>query len=300
MKRLGPELKMPKLKRSEMKVPPFMSDLFYDLRERRLLPLVVLILVAIVAVPFLLGGSSEESEPAAPIGPVGGGASPEAPSSLTVVQAQPGLRNYRKRLGRRTPTDPFKQRYTGPVLKGSHLNPQTSTTSSTITTTTTGSSSDPETVVTPPPSSSPGESGGSGSAGGGGHLNPSDLDNPDLKLYVWSMKVQISRTGTAEDGAAKMGEPEVRENVKSLTPLPGQKSPVVTFMGVNPSTGKALLMVAKEVTATFGDAKCISGTGTCELLEVEKGFPEIFEYGPNNVRFKFKVIAIDLVRVPKS
>jgi len=82
--------------------------------------------------------------------------------------------------------------------------------------------------------------------------------------------------------------------------LPGAKLPVITFVGVNPSTGKAVLMASKEVTASFGDGKCISGTTSCELLEVEKGFPETFEYGPNHVRYKFKLINIDLVRVPKS
>ena len=298
MKRLGPELKMPKLKGSEIKVPPFLSDLYHDLRDRRLLPLVVLILVGIVAVPFLLGGS-EESEPATPIGPVGGGASPKLGTSLTVVQAEPGLRNYRKRLAHRRPSNPFKQRFTGPVLKGAHLNPQVSPTTETSATTETRSSS--ETVVTPPPSSSPGGSGegGGGGNGGGGGLNPGS-GNPNLRFYVWTIKVQISRTEKAADGTVTMGKPEVRENVKSLTPLPGEKTPVVTFMGVNPTTGKALLMVSREVTATFGDAKCVTGTGSCELLEVEKGFPETFEYGPNHVRYKFKVIAVDLVRIGNS
>jgi hypothetical protein len=295
VKRLGPELKMPKLKGSEIKVPPFLSDLYHDLRDRRLLPLVVLILVGIVAAPFLLGGS-EESEPATPIGPVGGSGSPKLGTSLTVVQAQPGLRNYRKRLARRKPTNPFKQRFTGPVLKGAQLNPQISPTTSTSTTTETSTSS--ETVVTPPPSSPP-EEGGSGGGNRGGGLNPGS-GNPNLRIYTWTIKVQISRTETAPDGTVKMGEPELRENVKALTPLPGEKTPVVTFMGVNPTTGKVLLMVSREVTATFGDAKCVTGTTSCELLEVEKGFPETFEYGPNHVRYKFKLIKIDLVQVGKS
>jgi len=43
-------------------------------------------------------------------------------------------------------------------------------------------------------------------------------------------------------------------------------------------------------SALYGDGKCISGTGSCELVEIEKGFPETFEYGPGHVRYKFKVI----------
>jgi hypothetical protein len=81
VKRIGPELKMPKLKGSEMKVPPFLSDLYYDLRDRRLLPLLALILVAIVATPFLLKEDSPEPAPAPP--PVAGNGSRRTPSSST-------------------------------------------------------------------------------------------------------------------------------------------------------------------------------------------------------------------------
>jgi hypothetical protein len=84
----GPELKMP-----EIKVPPFLSDLYWDLHDRRLLPIVALLVVAIVAVPFLLGGGgSEEAKPAH-----SGAASSlkremTDVSELTVVRADPGLR----------------------------------------------------------------------------------------------------------------------------------------------------------------------------------------------------------------
>jgi hypothetical protein len=120
MKRIGPELKMPKLRGGEMKVPPFLSDLYADLRDRRLLPLVALILVAIVAAPVLLAGDPPEPEPVP--APVVGGSAPAA-QSLTVVKAEPGLRNYKKRLAHRSPTNPFKQRFAGsPSLKGAQLN----------------------------------------------------------------------------------------------------------------------------------------------------------------------------------
>jgi hypothetical protein len=294
MKRLGPELKMPKsLKPSDLKVPPFLSDLYLDLRDRRLLPLIALIIVGILAVPFLLGGSDKSETPRA-VKPIGGEAQAlTTAQTFTVVQARPGLRNYRKRL-RRKPVDPFKQRYTGPVLAGSQLNAQTTTTTSTS-----ESSSSSETVVTSPsgsPSNGVGEGGGNSENGGGGSVPSSE--NPNLQLYIWKTKIQISRTETAPDGSVKMGAPVIHE-VKSLTPLPGEKTPVVTFIGVNPSTNLVVLQVSREVTALFGDGKCISGTGSCELVEIEKGFPETFEYGPGHVRYKFKVIKIELVRAPK-
>ena len=58
MLKKGPELKMP-----ELKVPDFALDLYYDLKERHLLPLVAILLVAVVALPILLSSGSSEAEP---------------------------------------------------------------------------------------------------------------------------------------------------------------------------------------------------------------------------------------------
>jgi hypothetical protein len=294
----GPQLKLP-----ELKVPPPLRDLYHDLRDRRLLPLLALVVVAIFAVPFLFGKSAEEEAP--PLQHLSPQGQTAEETALQVVEATPPLRDYRRRLRARVASNPFKQEYTAPVLKGATLNSESQTSSassSSSTSETSESGGGGEAGVGAPPSQTPAPEGaGGGSDGGhGGGGSGGAGGNPDLRLYTWTMKVQISHTETASDGTTRMGQPEVRDSVKSLTPLPGAKAPVVTFMGVNPSSGKALLMVSKEVTAVFGDAKCISGTGSCELLEVEKGFPEAFEYGPNHVRYKFKVISIDLVRIPKS
>ena len=110
----GPELKMPELKRPELRLPGPVADLYYDLRDRRLLLPLALVLVAIAATPILLSSKPKPvSMPpsggiAAAVGSAGG-----AGEKLTVVEAAPGLREYSKRLKHRTPTDPFQQRYTG-------------------------------------------------------------------------------------------------------------------------------------------------------------------------------------------
>jgi hypothetical protein len=287
MKRLkkGPELKL-----SELKVPPVLRDLYGDLRDRRLLPLLALVLVAIVAVPFLLSESPPETPP--PLSSAGPSEAAQA-SSLTVVEAHPGLRDYRRRLRGRAPTDPFHQRFSGPMLKGAKLRSVTETggSPSESTSTTTESGGSVVDVIE-------GESGGgSEPANPGGTSSPPA--GPQTQAFTFAMKVQISHTEEQEDGSQKMGEPVVREGVRPLTPLPGEKAPVVTYLGANLETGKAIFMISKDVTAAFGDAKCISGTDSCELMEVEKGFPETFEYGPNKVRYKFNVIKLDPVQTGK-
>ena len=120
----GPDLKLPSLsslRRSKdggegggsgLQAPGFLSDLYYDLRERRLLPVILLVVVAIVAVPFLLGSSEEVTAPEAGAGATAG-ASDANGTTLAVVEANPGLRDPKKRLKGQTATDPFKQKFTG-------------------------------------------------------------------------------------------------------------------------------------------------------------------------------------------
>jgi len=336
MKRLGPELKLPSLKRSDLKVPRVLSDLYWDLRDRHLLPIVALLVVAIIAAPILLNGGSDSSSPKrAPVIAATGSTAKGVP--LTVVEAQPGLRNPKQRFAHRKSTDPFKQRFTGPQVAKAEANAveTVTTTQGSSGPSTGGGAEEPPAVTVPevpaggggesPPSSpsspsspdvprnpnGPSGRGGSGTGGGGGAKSEgggsSHAASPlpgggsgEMRYYVWTAKIQIAHTETAADGTTELGESEIRESVKSLTPLPGAKKPVVTFIGVDPRTEHGLFVVSKEVTAMFGEAKCISGTTSCEVIELETGFPETFEYGPEHVRWKLKVLATQLVPVKKS
>jgi hypothetical protein len=311
----GPDLKLSGLKPGELKLPPFLTDLYYDLRDRRLLLPLALVVVAIVAVPILLGGGSEEEEPPAASGgaATAGVSSAGDSSTLAVVEAKPGLRDYHKRLAGHKPTDPFEQRYTGPMLKGAKLNPQTESSSGSATYTTTtetseGTTETSETTVEPstggaPPSSSP---------------SPESGGEPQLVLFSWAVDVRISKSepnGSARTSqeplppgpAARPGEerePEakqskdqeanVRHRVLPLTKLPGDKAPVVTFMGPS-KKGNPLFLVSGKVKSVFGEAKCVSGDDVCQLLEVAPSFPVVFVYGENEVHYTFNVLKMELV-----
>ncbi|MDQ3726366.1 MAG: hypothetical protein M3335_10835 [Actinomycetota bacterium] len=294
MKRVGPELKMPNLK--NVKVPSFFSDLFYDLRDRRLLPLVGLVLAAIVAVPFLLGGGgSPEPEPV----PVDLGAEVDPAAKLTVVEAQPGLRDYRRRLKGRTPTNPFQQRYTGSVTPEGQL-PNADTGVSTPPEESGGGGgggvssppvseipTEPVPVEPAPESSPPPSDGGSGDVGG----EPTG----ELKLFTFAIDVRIIRTQSKADGSKEKSEPETREEVIPPAPLPSAKSLAVTYMGISPKTEKPLFLVSDDVEAIYGEAKCISGSESCQLLEVDLDMPTTFVYEPTGARFKITVLKVEPV-----
>jgi hypothetical protein len=285
MKRLkaGPELKMP-----DLKVPSFLVDLYWDLRDRHLLPLVGLAIVAIIAVPFLLSGGSEpETTPG--LSSLGAPPSPESrAASLTVVQAKPGLRAPGKRLRKDHPTDPFVQRYTSPDLKGAELgggeigggSSTSSSTSTSTSTTVTKTSSSGTTEVTTETSGTPGSVPGT---------------PPHLTLYAPAIDVKTVRTETKPDGTKQTSDPVIRHRVLPPAPLPSEKEQAVTYMGISSKTEAAMLLISDAVTAVFGEAKCLSGASVCQLIEVEPEMPMTFVYGPDSVRYKITVLGIEPV-----
>lgn len=263
----GPELKMP-----ELKVPPFVSDLYWDLRDRRLLPLVALVLVAIIAVPILLGGKSDGGAPAA----VSTDAPPTAGASdgatLVAVEAKPGLRDYHKRLDHRTPINPFKQRYTSPQTAGAQLGGGESSTSTTTTTTTAGSKGSQTSI----------EGEGQQQPGGGATPGPGEL-----RFYTIAADIKVVRSETKPSGKVVHAKPTVKQRVLPPAAIPGEKAAAVVYMGLD-KNHLPLLLVSDAVAGTFGEGKCLAGASTCQLLEVEIGVPVTFVYGEGG-KFRYKI-----------
>jgi len=311
MKRLkrGPELKMP-----DVKVPLFLEELYYDLRDRRLLPLVGLALVAIVAVPFLLSGGSGDPEGGAPAPQAGASTAPNASAAeLTVVKAEPGLRDYHKRLRDRSATDPFRERPAATDLSGTKLGSpgnngfessttvRTSSTSitsggATKTTKTTKTENGKTTTESKTETTNPGQPSEGQSGGGQGGSGSTQGGN----LYSYAIDFRMVRTVTSADGKAESDDPVTRTNVVAAVPLPGEKLPVVTFLGTSTKTHLPLFLISSEVTSVFGEGKCLSGTSVCQLMELEVGMPVTFVYGPDGARYKFTILKVEPVVVGHS
>jgi hypothetical protein len=319
-------VKRPSLKGPELKPPAFLADLYYDLRDRRLLPLLALVLVAIAAAPFLLGNKSEPvvAPSAAALATEGESIGPT--SHLRVVEATPGLRDYRKRLRGRTPTDPFVQRFTGPAggggsggsggdaSAGAEGSSAPNSFSEEAVSTTEGSTTTVE-VNDEGGSSGGGGAGsnGAGEGGSGGSNGSGEGGSNGTKgtghvvLFDYAIDVQtVYSPPAAEGGAQRQEEPVVKHRVLPQTPLPGEKAPVVTYLGPgrkqgDKATGRVLLAVSTDVTSISGEHRCISSSagsaGVCQLLEVKPGFPLTFAYGGGGAHFTIKVLSVELVVV---
>lgn len=280
MLKKGPEIKF-----SDIKVPDFLLDLFYDLRERHLLPLAAILVVAIVAVPVALSQSgSDQPNEAAPDVAIATPSSTGAHPGVLVAKSAPGLRDYRRRLRRLHATDPFKQQYSaeeGSETAGSAGATEGESGSPSPTPST------PSETTTTPPSTAPSETGGEPAPG-------------KLTYFSYAIDVRVV-PGGSQDGAPTEGarEATVRRNLPELTMLPSRETPAAIYMGSTKDGKKALMMISSNVEAIFGDGKCVLGSDSCQLLVMEPGIPETFVYGGAGRTFKIELLKIHLVSTDK-
>ena len=273
MLKKGPEINL-----REIKVPEFLQDLYFDLKDRHLLPLVALLVVAIVAVPIALGQSGAD-EPEAESPAEAAIATPsvaESGSGELVAKSTPGLRDYRKRLSRMEAENPFKQQFEGDDLEEG--SPATGSEG--------GSVSVPSTEPSAP------------------NTSPAPLDDngepdPDqLQYFSYAIDVRIV-PGGSPDWEGGTGKPQVRRNLPELTMLPSRDTPAVVYMGSTKDGKKAVMMVSSNVEAIFGDAKCALGSDSCQLLIMEPGIPTTFVYGGEGRTFKIELLKVRLVETDK-
>lgn len=287
------------MKRPAIKAPPFLSNLYRDLRDRRLLPLVVVLLVAIPALPFVLGDSTDAQLPATS-GTEGALAEEEIPTLPAVLASDPGLRDYRKRLDALRSKNPFAQQFSLPAeaekavsasaitnvgaAGASAAAPSGSAPSSVAAGSTVGASTATSGSISSGDSGSSTTSGGSGTAGGGDGSTPSS----GVQFYTFRIDVVTGRAGDTER----------RRNVKRLTVLPSQSNPVAVFMGVAEEGKKASFLVSTDVVRSHGDGSCSPNPADCQLLTLRVGEERKFEYAPTGEPDTYVIHLKDIRVVP--
>jgi hypothetical protein len=274
MLKKGPELKL-----SELKVPGFLQDVYYDLRDRHLLPLVVLLMVAVVAVPILLGkGGDFETTPPA-IAPEAGGAE----AHLIVAKSTPGLRVYKRRFEGRVAHNPFKQQFTEKGGGGGSGTPREATFES-------SESSGSESASGSSSESTPTESSSGGGESESGGAPAEEPERSHLTYYSWAVDVSVV-SGTGKEKS----EPVVHRNEPEYTSFPSNKVPALTFIGVTKDEKKAVMLVSDKVIGLFGEAVCVRGTEHCQLLALEPNFPVTVVYGADSRTYRIELRKIRLV-----
>jgi hypothetical protein len=257
----------------------FMLDLWYDLREKRLWPVAVGLVVALVAIPVMLRKPpSQETKSAATPATA---QTPNAPGAgEPVVKLAQGART---KLDTFSAKDPFK-----PV--GSVPSESSSSSGG-------GGSSGPSGGSTPSGDesggSTPGSTGGGGdtpSSGGGGEPQPGPpAREPDKQTYTYTVDVRFGLRG----------DEKKYEDVQRLSMLPDERQPLLVFLGVS-ATGKTAVFMVNDSLGSDGEGRCRPSPEECSFvyLRVDDEHDDQFltEKANAGVQYHLRLSKINLVR----
>ncbi len=272
----------------------FLSTVKADLLDRRMLPLVALValaLVAAIAYVVLGGGSSTGTQvaavPSVPVTGSSGVAISQASPEKAVAEMTGGISQQHKG----TAHDPFSPL---PEAKAKAATSTTTTTTASSSsgaassTTGTGSSSSSS-------SSSSGTGSGSSSAGSGGSspTTPTTPSTPAKPKTIYHVAVLFGALPAGVTPQTAQLTPF--ENLKLLAPLPSAAQPLLVFRGVTVG-GKSATFTLVSEAILHGQAKCLPSTTQCEAIDLRSGQTEQLEYvsaTDQPVTYELRIVSID-------
>jgi hypothetical protein len=269
------------------KPPEFLSNLFADLRARKLLPVVGILVVCVFAAPFLLGGGGGDGgSPPPPVATAATtGGVPGIETSPVVIASPAELRNYHKRLDTFNARNPFHQDLNGAGggNGGQSATAAVATDSATSgqvppTSTSPGASTDPIAPTAPGPTAPLGTdpTTPADTTTPADSTTPSDSGSTTTKLI--SIRIDVR--------AGQVGKTKRIDDVRALDFLPDPQHPVVEFIGGDFSLTKAAFVVSSGVTSTDGDGKCAPSPDNCQFLMLKVGDQQAFTYRDERYRLK--------------
>jgi cell division septation protein DedD len=268
----------------------FLNSLKADLLDRRLLPLVALVTVALVAAVAYaaFGGGSSSATPTASVLPsvpvtasAGIAVSQKTPENAVAEMA--GATSVQHRGSARNPFAPL---------------PGTKAASATNSSTSTASPS-PSASSTPaasaPSSSTPSATTPSTPAAPSTPAKPAKPAKPKTVYHVAVLFGALPEAGSA----AKL-ELTPYEDLKLLTPLPSAAQALLVFRGVTAGGKSATFTVVGEVIL-HGQAECLPSATQCEAIDLAPGKVEDLEYlSPSGQLITYELTVVSIASAKAS
>jgi hypothetical protein len=247
-----------------------LSDTWRQLVRRRLLPVAILLVAALVALPFVL--AKEPAPVAAPMSakPSTAPAASAATAEPIVTLVQDGERTKRRRVlgARKNPFEPAPVKLAGPAR----------TTARTVTRQQT----------------QPDSTGGSTPVSSGPvSVGPSPT-TPTVTVPTAPKKTYELYSLTVRFGDAS-SETLDRMHLGRLKALPSVEEPVLVYLGVKDDKKTAVFLVDSNVVAQ-GDGTCRPHPSNCETIHLREGETEFFDVvdEKGNVMAQYQLDLIDI------
>jgi len=217
-----------------------LRNLLNELVERRLWPVALLLLVALVAVPLLLAKPASPTADDAPPAAAPQAAAAAAAAPAAAAPGEPVVSVTRDAIAaaplRGRAKNPFRQQHVVPEPAAGATTAQ---------------------ATAPVPGSTP-AGGTQGGGGSGGQTSPPSSQ----PTYVYA-SVDV-RFGKAGHRLRRI------EDVPRLTPLPNANHPIVVFLGTRKDRETAVFLVSTDVHVQ-GLGQCVPSRRLCEAIELREG-----------------------------
>ncbi len=244
----------------------FLNSVKADLLDRRLLPLVVVVLLGLAgAIGYLaVGTGSSSTAPASSsatksLGAASGVAVSELASERAVAETTGGLSSQRGGTAR----NPFK-----PLAEPEA---ETSTTSSTSAP---ASSSSPSSSPSSSSSARSSEPSSSSTPAPETHASAPAPSKPAPPKTIYHVAVLFGALSAGSSAPSEKLTPY--ENLKLLAPLPASKDALIVYRGVTAGKGATFTLVSEAIL--HGNAACLPSESQCQAIALKTGQSEQLEY----------------------
>jgi len=260
----------------------FLLDVWHDLREKRLAPVAIVLLLGLIAVPVLLAKPAEDPGPA-PVVAAPKKTENEALAALTKVKLGDEQVGRGSTLGVFDPDNPFHP------PKGTIKKDDVSATGAGPTT---GSQASPGAGSTEAPGATGGLGGGVTLPGGGTTGGTGGGDGTTTTTTTTVYKYVVDLTFTAN------GHTRTIKGMEKLDMLPNESSPLLIFMGVTPKGGDAVFLVDSTLEAA-GEGRCKPSEAECAFAYIGAGSRYMFSDADGKT-YQIRIDEIRKVKVGAS
>jgi hypothetical protein len=281
----------------------FVTSTWRELVRRRLWPVAVLLLLALVAVPVVLAHDPQPAETPAP-GPVAATKADDSVATPVVAKAAAADRDRRRRVlgARKDPFKPAPVKTPAPTAEQTQAAVPSSSGGSSALPSFGGSSAPDSSVTQIKPPSLPVTGSGGGSAPG----TPSPLPSPTGSAPAGPTKPTypadsvIVRFGDAKsDSLEQMLVPKLAPLGKSEASSDDDGMSLLVYLGLTKDGKKAKFLIDDSLRPT-GDGVCKPHPSTCEVIELRKGDTEFFDTVDPKTNEIASTFELDLVAINRK